>query len=108
MASKKTSTKRKKFSVSDMPEGGVTVKTTPYDPKVNLRNPKLILEALMECLVDHDIKAFKQILKAHYRVVDMDKTLKKADLSKRTFFHALSDKGNPSIDTVSKMMSALK
>lgn len=108
MDKKKTSKKRKAFTVADMKEVDVKVKTFPHDPNENLRDPKFIIKALGECLVEHDIKAFKDILKAHYRVVDLDKTLKKAHLSKRTFFHALSDKGNPSIDTVSKIMSALK
>lgn len=72
-----------------------------------LSDPKFIAEALMQCLIEGDDKAFKEILKSHYEAVNITKALKKAHLSQRTFFEALSPKGNPSLKTVIKIIKGL-
>ena len=55
-----------------------------------------------------DIEAAKDILKSHYEALDLEKTLEKVHMSRRTFYDALSPKGNPTAKTLAKIMSGLK
>jgi len=84
------------------------VKVKAHDPSKNLKDVHLINQALLECLWEGDANAFKEILKAHYEAVNTTATLKKIGLSKRTFYEALSEKGNPRLDTVAKIIQGLK
>ena len=45
-------------------------------------------------------------MKAHYEAVNTAAVLKKVGLSKRTFYEAISPRGNPRLDTVMKMVAA--
>lgn len=109
MGKTKTSSKQKPFSLDMLPTKKLKpgAKVHKHDPRKNLGDPKLIAAALSDCLVDGDMEAFKEILKAHYEVVNTAKALKKAGLSKRTFHDALTPSGNPSLSTVMKMMQGL-
>jgi DNA-binding phage protein len=110
MAKAKTSKRRKAFSIEKMQSAKLKagVKTTPHDPDENLRNPEFIKAAIFDALWDGDIEAMKEIIKAHYEAVDLDETLERVDLKKRTFYEALSKKGNPRVETLSKILSGLK
>lgn len=83
------------------------IKVYPHDPKKDLADPKLIRDALIECIFDGDMEAFKEILIGHYEAVNITRSLKKAGLSKRTFYSALAPEGNPSLSTVMKMVAGL-
>ena len=83
------------------------VKTTPYSPTKQLADVKFVRAALIECLFDGDIAAFKEVFKAHYEAVNTSKLLKAIDLSERTFYEAVSQKGNPRLSTLAKMMKGL-
>jgi probable addiction module antidote protein len=109
MAKTKTSQKRaKKFSLDDMPIVKMNEEGVAYSPTEQLRDKEFIAIALLDALMDGDLPAFKEIIKAHYEALNIDATLKKARLSRRTFYDAMSDKGNPSLQTVSKIMKGIR
>lgn len=109
MAKAKTLKKRKSFSLDEMPivsvKGGQKAKA--YSPTEKLRDREFVMLALAQALYEGDDKAFKEILKAHYEAVNTAATLRKANVSKRTFYEALSAKGNPSLKTVAKIVHGL-
>lgn len=110
MAKTKTSKKQKPFSIEDMEAVTLKkgVKTYPHNPGKNLRDVEFIKTAVMDALFDGDIEAAKEILKAHYEALDLEKTLARVPMSKRTFYDSLSPKGNPTAKTLAKIMSGLK
>lgn len=115
MGNKKTSQKLKRkpqklspaFEVSEDQMAKLLARSTEHDPKTNLTDHEFIARALAECLLEGDESAFKEILKAHYEAMNITSALKKSKLSQRTFFEALSPKGNPSLKTVFKIMKGL-
>lgn len=106
MGKAKTSQKRKAFLVDKMKPMSLKpgVKTTPYSPTENLADAEFIQRALLECLLDGDSESFKEILKSHFEAVNTSKLLKSIHLSERTFYEAVSEKGNPSLKTIAKIM----
>ena len=110
MGRTKISKKRKAFSLDDMTPVKIKAgaKTTPSDPDKYLRNEAFIMEAVADALWSGDLKAVKEILKSHYEALDLEKTLKRADISRHTFYDALSESGNPTAKTLVKIMSGLK
>ena len=110
MGKAKTSRKRKVFSIDDMPIVSLKpgIRAESHDPKKNLSEQRFIVDALMDCLLDGDVEEFKETLKAHYEAVNITRALKRAGLSKRTFYNALAPDGNPSLETVMKMVSGLQ
>lgn len=110
MGKRKISKKHEAFSIENMEPARLKpgVKTRRHDPSARLRDPEFIAKALVECIFDGDMDAFKEILKAHYEAVNTAAALKRAGLSKRTFYDALKPDGNPSLSTVMKMVVGLK
>lgn len=110
MAKTKTAKKRKAFSLEKMKTAKLKagVKTTPYDPDENLRDLEFIKSAIFDALWEGNIEAMKEIIKSHYEAVDLDETLERVHLKKRTFYEALSNKGNPRVETLYKILSGLK
>lgn len=105
MGKAKTSQKRKAFSVNDMKPVSLKpgVKTIPFSPTENLANAEFIQKALL----DGDSESFKEILKSHFEAVNTSKLLKSIHLSERTFYEAVSEKGNPSLKTIAKIMNGV-
>lgn len=110
MANKRTSKKPRAFSIDDLKPAKLKagVEVTAHDPRKNLADREFIAKALLDCMLDGDMVAFKKILRAHYDAVNITKALKASGLSKRTFYGALEPGGNPSLETVMKMVSGLK
>ena len=84
MAKKKTSKKRR-ISIEDYQgrelkslEG---VDLTPYNPGAIMRDRAHIAKALIECIVENDMEAFKEILSGHMRVINKDELAKKTGIS---------------------------
>ncbi len=82
-------------------------KFPPHDPIKKISDPSFVAKALVDCLFEGDERSFKEILKWHYEAVNITKGLEKAKLSQRTFYNALSPKGNPSLKTVFKILKGL-
>lgn len=78
-----------------------------HSPKESLKNPKFIFLALMEALKEGDSQEFKEILSAHLEVINKEEFSKRAHIPKRTLFRILSPTGNPTLDTIAKLVHAL-
>jgi len=72
-------------------------------------DPELAAEYLEECLEDGDIELFKVALKhvADARLGGMSALSKATDLNREALYRALAENGNPSLDTLSKVLSAM-
>jgi len=90
-----------------MPIAKVKHQGKAYSPTEKLRDKEFTALAMLDALIDGDLPAFKQIIRAHYEALNIEATLKKAHLSKRTFYDAVSEKGNPSLETISKIMQGI-
>lgn len=64
---------------------------------------------LEECLIDGDIGLFKEALKhvADARVGGVGSLAKITNLNRETLFRTLSKRGNPRLDTLTTILSAL-
>ncbi len=106
---KKKISKKRGFSLSDMPK--VHLKNRKdildFDPDVRLQKPEVIAHALWECLIANDIQAFKEILRSHLEVVNKDTLAKKAGIPRRTLFRMLSPEGNPTLENLGKIIHQL-
>lgn len=108
MVKTKTSKKRE-FCLDDIPVRQLKkgVKTIPFKASEELKNPKFIAEVLTQCLLDGDVDSFKEVLSAHLSVVKKDSFYKKAGVSRRTLFRMLSPDGNPTLDSIARVVSTL-
>ncbi len=106
MAKRQTSKKRKVSSV-DKPEFVTlksSVKTQGWHPTAELLDERKLGQALFSALKDEDIDSFKEILMAHLEAKVKTREAKAHGLSERTMYEALSDKGNPSLKTIAKIV----
>lgn len=78
-----------------------------FNPDVRLQKPDVVAQALWECLVENDIKAFKEILRTHLEVTNKDELAKKAGIPRRTLFRMLSPDGNPTLENLGKIIHQL-
>src|SRR5690606_12992846 len=111
MGKTKTSKKRKASSIDDLPSVTLkaNVKIRPHDPDKKLQDVKFISEALVQCLFEGDIEAFKEIIRAHYESIEVEKALKRAGLTTSTYYEAIRPQtGNPSLKTIAKILHGLK
>jgi DNA-binding phage protein len=73
-----------------------------------LRDVDFTMRALSDAMLDGDEKAIKEIIKNHFEAINAAKALDSARISKRTFYDAVSEKGNPSLKTMVKIIHAMK
>lgn len=90
----------------EMPAGAAL---SPFDAADYLHTPEdvtLFLEAVLE---DHDgdSRVIVKALGVAARALGMQKIAKKTGLNREGLYQALSGKGNPSFDTVLKVMNAV-
>ncbi len=83
------------------------VRLSRKDPKRTFRDSTLIFEALLQALSDGDVDAFKEILAAFLSVANKEQFAAKAQIPKRTLFRMISPSGNPTLETVARVMHAL-
>ena len=106
----RTKTSRKRgFSFSAMPKVRLK-KGAPvhaHDPKAKLRDPKFVIQALTEALVDGDTDAFKETLAAHLEIVRKESFYKQAGISRRTLFRMLGPDGNPTLENIARVVRAI-
>lgn len=109
MAKTKTSGKRG-FSFSDIEKVRLK-KDAPvkiHDPRRLFKNPHKVFEALIDSLKSGDGDAFKEILSAYLEVTNKDEFAKISGIPRRTLFRMLSSSGNPTLDNITKVVSALR
>src|SRR6185295_1744030 len=102
---KKKTSKKRGFCFDEMPIVALkpTVKTTEHHPEEIFRDVKKVGAALLECLLENDVKAFLEILDG-FLLINRMKVAKKAKLARSTVQQALSGKGNPTLKTLAKIV----
>ncbi len=109
MPKKKTSKKRD-FLFSDIKP--IILKKSNnfvrHYPKESLKDAKLVVNALIECMKDGDADSFKVILATYLEIINKDNFSKQAGLSRRTLYRMLSPDGNPTFSNVVKIVAAIQ
>lgn len=107
MGKTKTSKKQKSSSADNI--GPVVklkkgVKASAWHPTEELLNEENLAQALFQCLKDGDSESFKEILFTHLDAKVKTKLAKEKGVSARTMYAALSESGNPSLNTIAKLV----
>lgn len=100
----KISKGRKKQPKKSMVINGVEL--IRHDPSVIFKNHKEIKLALSEALMDGDKEAFVEILSGYVRAHNILEVCRRTGLSRTVVYEAISDDGNPSLDTLCKIMTS--
>jgi probable addiction module antidote protein len=83
----------------------------PFDEsrKALLKDPELAAMYLEESLEEGDMEAFKQALKhvAEARLGGLTELSRTTHLNRESLYRALSERGNPRLDTLTKVLSAV-
>ena len=83
------------------------VKTSPDNSVEQLANREHIKIALTECLFTNDVEAFKEILRNHFDAVSLLDLSNETGVSRRTLYRLTEPKSNPTLKTLSKVLSKL-
>ena len=83
------------------------VKISRFDASNRIADKELISRALWDCIVANDAEGFKEILRLYLELVNKEKFARETGIPKRTLFRILSKEGNPTLDTISKMVHKL-
>lgn len=99
MVSKKTSTKRRKSSA----------KLIPHDPTKSLKNRKVVLKVLIECLVENDLETFEDVLVSYLRVTSKTRLSKQSGIGRRTLYDLIEKQPfNPGLKTVGALLNTIR
>lgn len=82
-------------------------KLIPWDTAKLLRNDEDILAYIEAALEENDPAFFAHALGVVARAHGMSDVAKKSGLSRESLYKALSSEGNPSFDTIMRVMKAL-
>ena len=90
----------------------MTAPSNPFDFQgrdILLRDPEQASIYLAECLEDGDIELFQEALRnvAKAQEGGVRAVAEQADLNRENLYRALSRKGKPQLETVTKMLAAL-
>ncbi len=102
MVNKKTSKKQKKFATKSLKEH------VPFKSST-LKNKKLVIDTLLECIRKDDVDSFKELLTAHLMTVNKVDLAKKSGLSRRALYDLIDPKKkfNPGLSTITKIIKAI-
>ena len=80
----------------------------PFTSK-ELKNSKLIVDTLLECIRIGDLDSFREVLAAHVMTINKVKFVQKAGISRRTLYTLIDPrKGfNPELSTISSIIQSL-
>jgi probable addiction module antidote protein len=106
MDKKKTSKKLKKQPKKSMVINGIELLS--HDPSAIFKKHKEVRQALVEALLDGDKEAFVDILSGYVRAHNILEVCRRTGLSRTVVYEAISEKGNPSLDTLCKIMTSFK
>ncbi len=102
--------KQKPISAFDIPIGKLKrgIRTSPHHATTKLFNTKKVAAALADCLLDGDVAAFKEVLSVHINLVGNKREFsRKTGIGRATLYEALSPEGNPSLETVARIVHSL-
>ena len=102
----KTSKKRRKSPTKSIVINGVELMS--HDPSLIFKSHKEIKKALFEALMDGDREAFVEILSGYVRAHNILEVCRRTGLSRTIVYEAISHDGNPSLDTLCKIMMSFK
>lgn len=100
----KTSKKLKKLPKKFIEINGV--KLTSHDPRAIFKNHSKIKKALLESLMDGDKEAFLEILSSYVRAHNIVEVCRRTRLSRTVVYDAIREGGNPSLDTLCKIITS--
>ena len=72
-----------------------------------LKDKRYVAAALIQCLQDGDVAAFKEILRSFLDVVNKSSFAQKTEIPERTLYRMVSDSGNPTLDNIARVVHAL-
>ncbi len=80
----------------------------PFASK-ELKNPRLVVDALLDCIKSGDIEAFREVLSSHLMTVNKVQIAKKAGIGRRTLYDLIDHKKefNPALSTISAVIRSL-
>ena len=84
------------------------IKFISHDPSKIFKNHKEIQKALSEALFDGDKVAFVEILSSYVRAHNILEVCKRTKLSRTVVYEAIGEDGNPSLDTLCKIMNSFQ
>ena len=102
----KTSKKLKRQPKKSMKMNGIEL--VSHDPSAIFKSHKVIKQALAESLMDGDKEAFVDILSGYVRAHNILEVCRRTGLSRTVVYEAISENGNPSLDTLCKIMISFK
>ncbi|MFA6279806.1 MAG: addiction module antidote protein [Bdellovibrionales bacterium] len=85
----------------------MTLKLTPYDTADFLENEEMIQSFLEDALSNNDPAYLAHALGVVARARGMTKVAKDANLSRESLYKALSPDGNPALNTILRVLTAL-
>ncbi len=97
-----TSKKQKKSGTKSLKEHA------PFTSK-ELKDSKLVVDTLLECIRSGDLESFREVLAAHLMTINKVKFVKKAGISRRTLYTLIDPKKefNPELSTISSIIQSL-
>lgn len=102
MAKVVTSQKRKKSGTKSL---------RAHEPFTSneLKDAKLVIETLLDCIRTGDIESFREVLTAHLMTLNKSKIAKKAGIGRRTLYDLMDPKRefNPELSTISAIIQSL-
>ena len=82
-----------------------------YEPfsSPELKDPKQVIETLLECIVEGDLDSFREVLVSHLITANKTDFAKKSRLSRRMIYTLMDLKKpfNPELSTVSAIFKAI-
>lgn len=81
---------------------------TPFSSK-ELKDPKVLVEALLDCIKSGDLEAFQEVLIAHLMTVNKSEIAKRSGVGRRTLYDLMDPKKefNPSLATLAAVIRSL-
>lgn len=102
MDKQKTSKKPKRSPKKSMVINGIELQV--HNPAIIFKRHQQIKKALSEALIEGDKEAFVEILSGYVRAHNVLEVCRRTGLSRTVVYEAISEKGNPSLDTLCKIM----
>ncbi|WP_407522940.1 addiction module antidote protein [Methylobacterium oryzisoli] len=81
--------------------------TRPYDSAEYLDSDEAVAEYLAAAIEENDAALFRHALGVAARARGMTQIARETGLSRESLYRALSDEGNPSLDTALRVLKAL-